>query len=123
MQNPAQNTVKKNSIGVTILIVALFAINLHLLRADMVIFQDKIKYQIPFWFIMLNYSLLFCSLSSLLLIYFRRKIGVIVFPLALIAHFVFHVQFIQIYQYFSLFALFIFTIGLVSWLPKWEGFK
>ena len=57
-------------------------------------------------------------------IYFYRKIGVILFPVAILFHFYLHEFYLSTMLYSDLFTLFSYVaLGLLAIIPKWNFFK
>lgn len=80
--------------------------------------------EIPGWYFYLIFSVDVLLFASLILIYFYRKIGVILFPLLVALHFYFHIYYLDTFLYTDITSLFIYTgIGLVAFIPKWQFFK
>ncbi|MDO5615542.1 MAG: hypothetical protein Q4G16_05085 [Cruoricaptor ignavus] len=80
--------------------------------------------EIPIWYFYMIFAVDIILIISIVLIFFYRKIGVILFPLAMLAHFIFHLYYLDTFLYSDVMALFVFVgIGLLSFIPKWQFFK
>lgn len=85
--------------------------------------QDK-DIEIPQWYFLLIFVVDLLIVVSLVLIYFYRKIGIILFPVATTLHFIFHLYFLDTFLYSDVTSLFLFVgIGLLAFIPKWQFFK
>lgn len=85
--------------------------------------QDK-DVLIPQWYFYLIFLLDFLILLSVVLIFFYRKIGVYLFPIATALHFFFHLYFLDTFLYSDVTSMFMFVgIGLLAFIPKWQFFK
>ena len=79
---------------------------------------------IPSWYFYLIFIINSLIVSAILLIYFYKKIGVLLYPLATGAHFISHMYYLDTFLYSDVSALFVFVgIGLLAIIPKWQFFK
>lgn len=79
---------------------------------------------IPQWYFYIIFFIDVLILFSIVLIYFYRKIGVIIFPAATLAHFLLHMYFLDTFLYSDVTALFMFVgVALLAIVPKWQFFK
>ena len=79
---------------------------------------------IPDWYFYLIFAVDFLMMAAVVLIFFYRKTGVILFPLAVALHFIFHLYYLDTFLYSDVSALFVFVgIGLLAVIPKWQFFK
>ncbi len=89
---------------------------------DQYVQHDELK--IPTWYFYLIFAVDFLVLISVILIYFYRKIGVFLFPVAMLLHFFFHLYFLNTFVYSDLLALFFYSsLALLSVIPRWKFFK
>ena len=103
------------------LIFALMGIGVDV---DQFLQQQEGHVQIPSWYFYLIFSVDALILLSVVLIYFYRKSGVFLFPLAMAAHFLFHIYYLDTFLYSDVTGLFLYTgIGLLAFIPKWQFFK
>lgn len=80
--------------------------------------------EIPTWYFYLIFGVDLLIVLSLVLIYLYRKIGIFLFPVAVLAHFIAHLYYLDTFLYSDVTALFLYVgIGLVAILPKWQFFK
>lgn len=85
--------------------------------------QDK-DIVIPMWYFYLIFAVDILIVLSVILIYFYRKIGIFLFPVATTMHFIFHLYFLDTFLYSDVTSLFLFVgIGLLAFIPKWQFFK
>ncbi|MDO4225256.1 MAG: hypothetical protein Q4C75_05135 [Bergeyella zoohelcum] len=85
--------------------------------------QDQ-HISIPSWYFYIISATDLVLIGSILLIYFYRKIGVLLYPIAGALHFFFHLYYLNSFLYSDVFALFTFVgIGLFSIIPKWQFFR
>lgn len=85
--------------------------------------QDK-DINIPNWYFYIIFFIDILAILSIVFIYFYRKIGVILFPIAIVLHFFCHNYFLNTFLYSDIMALFVFVgIALLSIIPKWQFFK
>ncbi|MHA6696169.1 hypothetical protein [Chryseobacterium sp. A301] len=79
---------------------------------------------IPIWYFYLIFAVDLLIVLSVVLIYFYRKLGVVLFPFATLMHFVFHLYYLDTFLYSDVTSLFLFVgIGLLAIVPKWQFFK
>ena len=80
--------------------------------------------EIPGWYFILIFGVDFLILLSLVVIFMYRKVGIILFPVATLAHFLFHLYYLDTFLYSDVSSLFLFVgIGLLAFIPKWQFFK
>ncbi len=80
--------------------------------------------EIPVWYFYLIFSIDVLIVLSVVLLYFYRKIGGYLFPVATLAHFISHLYYLDTFLYSDVTALFLYVgIGLLAILPKWQFFK
>lgn len=105
-------------------IIILFVLSLLSIGVDLTEFSQKRDINIPQWFFHIIFTVDFILIASIIAIFFYRKIGVIVYPIAIIIHFFLHEFYLTTMLYSDLFNLFVFVgIGLLSIIPKWNFFK
>ncbi len=80
--------------------------------------------RIPLWYFYIIFFVDILILLGWVGIYFHRKIGVYLFPLAVLAHFTLHNYYLSTFLYSDIFILFLFVgIGLLVVIPRWLFFK
>lgn len=79
---------------------------------------------IPDWYFYLIFFIDAIIILSIVLIYFYRKIGVILFPLFTLLHFLVHMYYLETFLYSDVTSLFMFVgIALLAIIPKWQFFR
>ena len=87
-------------------------------------FAQHAELQIPGWYFYLIFFVDLLVVISVILIFFFRRIGVFLFPAAILLHFFFHLYFLNTFVYSDLLALFfISSFALLAIIPKWKFFK
>lgn len=111
----------------TLFIVALVAMLLFAIMSLGIDVDEFLQFQgkdIPTWYFYLIFGVDVLIVLSVILIYFYRKIGIIIFPIASLAHFFFHLYYLDTFLYSDVTSLFLFVgIGLLAIIPKWQFFK
>lgn len=101
--------------------VALFFLGIGV---DLTEYSQKTDINIPVWYFYLIFAVDIIGLLSIVGIYFYRKIGVILFPVAILFHFYLHEFYLSTMLYSDLFTLFSYVaLGLLAIIPKWNFFK
>ena len=63
-------------------------------------------------------------IASVVFIFFYKKIGVYIFPVALLTHFLVHSFFLSTFLYTDVTNMFLYVgVGLLAIIPKWQFFK
>lgn len=79
---------------------------------------------IPGWYFYLIFSVDVLMIISQILIFFYRKVGIYLFPVAVFTHFLLHNFYLSSFLYFDLMLLFFyFAIILFMTIPRWKYFK
>lgn len=87
-------------------------------------FKQSLELNIPQWYFYLIFGVDFLIIASLISIYFFRKVGVFIFPLAVSLHFIFHNYYLSTFLYMDVMNLFLYVaVGLLAFIPKWQFFK
>jgi len=91
---------------------------------DVTGFIQREEIRIPNWYFYLIFSIDLLTVLSLLLIFFYRKVGIVIFPLAVFMHFLMQNFYLSNIMYFDLFQLFLY-FGLILFLaiPRWKYFS
>ncbi len=91
---------------------------------DQFLQQQEQNLAIPDWYFYIIFGIDALIVLSVVLIYFYRKVGIILFPLATLLHFFSHQYFLSTFLYSDVMALFMFVgIALLAIIPKWKFFK
>lgn len=105
-------------------LIFIFFMSTYTINLDVVEFIQRKEILIPDWFLYLTFVMDFLMVFSLILIYFYRKMGIYLFPLAVITHFMLQNFYLNSFLYIDLFLLFLyFSVILVSVIPRWNFFK
>lgn len=101
-----------------------FIISTITLNFDVTAFYQRNEIEIPTWFFVIIFLIDFAIVASLGLIYFYRKIGVYIFPIAVSLHFILHNYYLSSFLYFDILMLFLFfLLILMAVIPRWPNFK
>ncbi|HCA07186.1 hypothetical protein [Chryseobacterium sp.] len=80
--------------------------------------------QIPRWYFFVIFSIDFLMMIGLVLMFFYRKVGIIMFPALLVLHFFMHNYYLSTFLYTDVTNLFLFTgFGMLAIIPKWKFFR
>ena len=123
-RNEFANESPKKDLGFILSIIALLLFTIMGIGVDIDQYLQQSDLKIPEWYFYIIFSVDVLIILSLLLIYFYRKIGVILFPLLVGVHFYSHIYYLDTFLYTDVTSLFLFTgIGLLAFIPKWQFFK
>lgn len=125
-ENYFKGEVKTRGMGfiISLLAMLLFSVMGIGIDVDGYLQATEKSVEIPLWYFYIIFAVDVVIILSLILIYFYRKAGAILFPLFTLAHFVCHIYYLDTFLYSDVTALFLFIgIGLVAFLPKWQFFK
>lgn len=122
-ENYFGNTSKKTPFFYFAVVILILCAGLSI-NTDLAEFSQHKDLNIPQWFFYAIFFLDFLILSSIALIYFYRKIGVYVMPLAIVIHFLMHNFYLSTMLYSDLNLLFFyFCVGLLVVIPRWKFYK
>ncbi|MCT2561221.1 hypothetical protein [Chryseobacterium herbae] len=80
--------------------------------------------QIPRWYFFIIFSIDLLMMIGLVLMFFYRKVGIIMFPALLVLHFFMHNYYLSTFLYTDVTNLFLFTgFGMLAIIPKWKFFR
>ncbi|PWN62103.1 hypothetical protein [Chryseobacterium oncorhynchi] len=80
--------------------------------------------EIPKWYFYIIFSIDVLMMLGLVLMFFYKKIGIIMFPVLLVLHFFMHNYYLSTFLYTDVTNLFLFTgFGMLAIIPKWKFFK
>ncbi|MBP2619380.1 hypothetical protein [Chryseobacterium jejuense] len=80
--------------------------------------------EIPRWYFYVIFSIDAMMMIGLVLMFFYKKIGIIMFPALLVLHFFMHNYYLSTFLYTDVTNLFLFTgFGMLAIIPKWKFFK
>lgn len=79
---------------------------------------------IPSGYFYFIFSIDILMITGIVLMFFYRKIGIILFPVMLVLHFFMHNYYLSTFLYSDVTNLFLFTgFGMLAIIPKWKFFK
>lgn len=114
----------KKDLGFILSLCALLLFTLMGIGIDADEFLQKQEINIPEWYFILVFSVDALMIIGLILIFFYRKIGIFLFPVAVLAHYLIHNYFLSTFLYTDVTNMFLFiSIGLLAFIPKWQFFK
>ncbi|KFF15492.1 hypothetical protein [Chryseobacterium sp. JM1] len=80
--------------------------------------------QIPRWYFFVIFSIDVLMMIGLVLMFFYKKVGIIMFPALLVLHFFMHNYYLSTFLYTDVTNLFLFTgFGMLAIIPKWKFFR
>ncbi|MFP3833421.1 hypothetical protein [Chryseobacterium sp. SIMBA_028] len=80
--------------------------------------------EIPKWYFYIIFSIDVLMMLGLVLMFFYKKVGIIMFPALLVLHFFMHNYYLSTFLYTDVTNLFLFTgFGMLAIIPKWKFFK
>jgi len=122
--NEFANESPKKDIGFILSLCALLFFTLMGIGIDADEFAQHAELEIPVWYFYLIFAVDFLMVLGIVLIFFYRKIGVYLFPIALIMHFLFHNYYLSTFLYTDVTNMFLFIgLGLLAIIPKFQFFK
>ncbi|AYN01553.1 hypothetical protein [Chryseobacterium sp. 3008163] len=79
---------------------------------------------IPSGYFYFIFSIDILMIAGIVLMFFYRKIGIILFPGMLVLHFFMHNYYLSTFLYSDVTNLFLFTgFGMLAIIPKWKFFR
>jgi NADH:ubiquinone oxidoreductase subunit 6 (subunit J) len=114
---------KKTNGFVIALVVLLVCVGLSV-NTDLAQYSQHEEMNIPIWFFYVVFGLDLIMLICIILIYFYRKIGIYIFPLAAVIHFMMNNFYLSTTLYSDLLIFFAyFSAALFVAIPRWKYFK
>ena len=124
MNKEFANESPKKDLGFILSLCALLLFTLMGIGIDVDEFLQKQEINIPQWYFILIFSVDALMIIGLILIFFYRKIGIFLFPMAVLSHYLMHNYFLSTFLYTDVTNIFLFiSIGLLAFIPKWQFFK
>jgi len=124
MNNEFANESPKKDMGFILSLIALLIFTLMGFGIDLDEYMQRVELNIPGGYFILIFSVDLLMILGLVLIFFYRKIGIFLFPLAVISHYMIHQYYLSTFLYTDVTNLFLFiSIGLLAFIPKWNFFK
>ncbi|MBU4537687.1 MAG: hypothetical protein L6264_05915 [Weeksellaceae bacterium] len=124
MNDDFSNESPKKDLGFILSLCALLLFSLMGIGIDSDEYLQKADLNIPGFYFLLIFFTDLLMIVGLLLIFFYRKIGVYLFPAAVILHFMLHNYYLSTFLYTDVTNLFLYiSVGLLAFIPKWKFFK
>lgn len=114
----------KKDIGFILSLCALLLFSLMGIGIDADEYLQRAELNIPGDYFFLIFGVDLLMITGIALIFFYRKIGVFLFPIAVLAHYLLHNYYLSTFLYTDVTNLFLYvSIGLLAFIPKWQFFK
>ena len=124
MNEEFSNESPKKDLGFILSLAALLLFTLMGIGIDSDEYVQQNDLNIPGFYFILIFLIDLLMIIGLILIFFYRKMGVYLFPAAVVLHFFLHNFYLSTFLYTDVTNLFIFiSIGLLAFIPKWQFFK
>ncbi len=124
MNNEFANESPKKDMGFILSLIALLIFTFMGIGIDVDEYLQQQEINIPSWYFILIFSVDLLMLTGLVLIFFYKKIGIYLFPAAVISHYMIHHYYLNTFLYTDVTNLFLFvSIGLLAFIPKWKFFN
>ena len=124
MNEEFSNESPKKDLGFILSLSALLLFTLMGIGIDSDEYVQQNDLNIPGFYFILIFLIDLLMIIGLILIYFYRKMGVYLFPAAVVLHFFLHNFYLSTFLYTDVTNLFIFiSVGLLAFIPKWQFFK
>ena len=124
MNNEFANESPKKDMGFILSLLALLIFTFMGIGIDVDEYLQQQEINIPSWYFILIFSVDLLMLTGLVLIFFYKKIGIYLFPAAVISHYMIHHYYLNTFLYTDVTNLFLFvSIGLLAFIPKWKFFN
>ena len=110
--------------GFVLTLAALMLFSLMGVGIDFDEYSQHQEINIPLGYFYFIFLVDLLMILSLILIFFYKKIGVYIFPVALLTHFLAHNFFLSTFLYTDVTNMFLYVgVGLLAIIPKWQFFK
>ena len=114
----------KKDIGFILSLCALLLFSLMGIGSDADEYLQRAELNIPGNYFFLIFGVDLLMITGIALIFFYRKIGVFLFPIAVLAHYLLHNYYLSTFLYTDVTNLFLYvSVGLLAFIPKWQFFK
>ena len=124
MDENFKNEDPKKDLGVILSLGALLLFSLMGIGIDTDEFLQRTELRIPMDYFLIIFSVDLLMILGIVLIFFYRKAGVFLFPVAVLAHYMMHNYYLSTFLYTDVTNLFLFvSVGLLAFIPKWQFFK
>ena len=124
MNEEFSNESPKKDLGFILSLAALLLFTMMGIGIDYDEYLQQNDLNIPAFYFILIFLIDLLMIIGLILIFFYRKMGVYLFPAAVVLHFFLHNFYLSTFLYTDVTNLFIFiSVGLLAFIPKWQFFK
>ena len=124
MNEEFSNESPKKDLGFILSLAALLLFTMMGIGIDYDEYLQQNDLNIPGFYFILIFLIDLLMIIGLILIFFYRKMGVYMFPAAVVLHFFLHNFYLSTFLYTDVTNLFIFiSVGLLAFIPKWQFFK
>ena len=124
MNDEFKNEDPKKDMGFMLSLGALLLFSLMGMGIDTDEFLQRVELHIPTSYFFFIFGIDLMMILGLALIFFYRKAGVFLFPIAVLAHYTAHNYYLSTFLYTDVTNLFLFiSVGLLAFIPKWQFFK
>ena len=124
MNEEFSNESKMKDLGFILSLAALLLFTMMGIGIDYDEYLQQNDLNIPGFYFILIFLIDLLMIIGLILIFFYRKMGVYMFPAAVVLHFFLHNFYLSTFLYTDVTNLFIFiSVGLLAFIPKWQFFK
>lgn len=124
MNEEFSNESPKKDLGFILSLAALLLFTLMGIGIDADEYLQQKELNIPDFYFILIFFIDLLMVLGLILIFLYRKIGIYLFPAAVVLHFFLHNFYLSTFLYTDVTNLFIFiSVGLLAFIPKWQFFK
>lgn len=114
----------KKDIGFILSLCALVLFSLMGIGIDADEYLQRAELNIPGNYFFLIFGVDLLMITGIALIFFYRKIGIFLFPIAVLAHYLLHNYYLSTFLYTDVTNLFLYvSVGLLAFIPKWQFFK
>lgn len=124
MQEQHPEATFKKSLSLYIVLILMLIPFILSVNTDLAHFSQHTDTGVPKEFLWIIFTVDFLVLLCMVLIYFYRKVGAILLPVAVMMHFLLHDFYLSTTLYADLFLLFVYCgAGLAVIIPKWKIFR
>jgi hypothetical protein len=114
----------KKDVGFILSLCALLLFTLMGVGIDADEYLQRAELNIPGDYFFLIFGVDLLMIAGITLIFFYRKIGIFLFPIAVLAHYLLHNYYLSTFLYTDVTNLFLYvSVGLLAFIPKWQFFK
>ncbi len=124
MKEEFKNESPKKDMGFILSLGALLLFTLMGIGIDTDEYLQRVELYIPGNYFLLIFGVDLLMIIGLILIFFYRKVGIFLFPAAVLLHYILHNYYLSTFLYTDVTNMFLFvSVGLLAFIPKWKFFK